>query len=323
MLETKAEPTTDGERRSSPASPGRPDLSVVVVSYNSSAELGPCLESVQAASDGLDVELFVVDNASSDGSAELVAERFPLVTVIANRENVGFGQANNRAFARARGRYLLVLNPDTAVEPDALRELVKLADAHPNIGAIGPRLEYPDGSFQHSAFKFPDLRQAFFGFFDVIPIDSPLNGRFPPERYRRPFRAEHLLGACLMLRREALDQVGWFDRRYFMYFEETDLCARLHAAGWLCLYTPSARVTHIQGAATSADPERMSVEFHRSQARFYRRHRGLIGYALLKMIVWPGVGYRLARSVRAYLRGRIDRPLLLTRLGGYWKILWF
>jgi N-acetylglucosaminyl-diphospho-decaprenol L-rhamnosyltransferase len=318
MLEAKAEPTPRPDQRSA-----RPDLSVVVVSFNSSRELGPCLQSVLAASDGLEIELFVVDNASCDGSVAMVAERFPGATVVANRENIGFGQANNRAFERARGKYLLVLNPDTVVERDALRELVRLADANPNVGAIGPRLEYPDGSFQHSAFKFPGFRQAFFGFFDVIPIDSSLNGRFPPERYQRPFRAEHLLGACLLLRREALDRVGWFDPGYFMYFEETDLCARLHEAGWLNLYTPSARVTHVQGTTTSADPERMSVEFHRSQARFYRRHRGAIGYALLKLIVWPGVGYRLARSVKAYLRGRIDRPLLLTRLAGYWKILWF
>ncbi len=306
-----------------PHKAGRPDLSIVVVSYNSGGLIGACLEAVRAARDGLDVELFVVDNASSDASAALVAQRFPEATLIANRENVGFGRANNQAFERARGRYLLVLNPDTVVRPNALGELVRFADAHPEAGAVGPRLEYANGRFQHSAFKFPDSRQAFFGFFDLIPIDSTLNGRFGTEQYERPFRAEHLLGACLLLRREALDEVGWFDPGYFMYFEETDLCARLRRAGWQNLYTPTARVAHVSAAITSADPERMSVEFHRGQARFYRQHRGLSGYAALKAIVGPGVAYRLARSVRAYLRGRIDGGLLRTRVAGYWKILWF
>jgi N-acetylglucosaminyl-diphospho-decaprenol L-rhamnosyltransferase len=302
---------------------GRPDLSIVVVSYNSRELLGRCIESIRAARDGLAVELFVVDNASRDGSAEMVAERFPEATLIASERNLGFGRANNLAFARARGRYVLMLNPDTEVRPDALRELLAFADGHPEAGVVGARLDYPDGRFQHSAFRFPDLGQALFGFFDVVPIDSPINGRYRPEQFERDFPAEHLLGACLLLRREALEQVGGFDPRYFMYFEETDLCMRLRRAGWQNLFTPDARVVHVSAASTSAAPERMSVEFHRSQAYFYRKHYGLPGYAALKVIVWLGTAYRLARSLRAYLRGRIDRPLLVERLGGYWSILWF
>ena len=300
-----------------------PDLSIVVVSYNTREVLRRCLELVRAGSRGLDVELIVVDNASTDRSAEMVAECFPEATLIANQRNVGFGKANNLAFLRTRGRYVLLLNPDTAVGPDALAELVRFADAHPDAGVVGARLEYPNGSLQHSAFRFPDLRQAWFGFFDVVPIDSRINGRYEPARYERPFRAEHLLGACLLLRREALEQVGPFDPRYFMYFEETDLCARLRRAGWDNLYTPAARVVHLGATSTGAARERMSVEFHRSQAYFYRKHYGPAGYAALKAIVWLGVGYRLARSLRAYVRGRIDAALLRERLVGYWRILWF
>ncbi len=301
----------------------QPDLSIVVVSYNSRDVLGRCLESIRAARDRLSVELFVVDNASRDGSADMVAERFPEATLIASEQNLGFGRANNLGFAQARGRYVLVLNPDTEVRPDALHELVRFADSHPRAGAVGARLDYPDGRFQHSAFRFPGLRQALFGFFDLIPIDSPINGRYRTEQFERDFPAEHLLGACLLLRREALEQVGGFDPRYFMYFEETDLCIRLRRAGWQNLFTPGARVLHVSAASTSAAPERMSVEFHRSQAYFYRKHYGLPGYAALKVVVWLGTAYRLARSLRAYLRGRIDRPLLVERLGGYWSILWF
>jgi len=301
----------------------RTALSIVVVSYNTCEALERCLESVREAREGLQSELFVVDNASRDRSAAMVAERFPEAALIVNARNVGFGRANNQAIAMAGGRYVLLLNPDTLVHVDALRRLVDFAEAHPRAGAVGARLENADGTFQHSAFRAPDLRQAFFGFFDVVPIDSPSNGRYRREQFAAPFQAEHLLGACLLLRREALDQVGLLDPRFFMYFEETDLCARLRRASWQTLYTPDAQVRHIGAASTSAHRERMSVEFHRSQAYFYRKHRGLVGYAALKTIVWLGVGYRLARSLRAYLRGRIDRPLLVERLRGYWEILWF
>ena len=301
-----------------------PDVSIVVVSYNGRTVLARCLEAIRAASAGLVSETIVVDNASRDGSAELVAARFPEMRSIANRDNVGFGRANNQAFVVARGRYLLLLNPDTEAEPDAIRALVRFAHANPRAGVVGGRLAYPDGRHQHSAFRFPDWQQALLGFFDnVVPLDSRPNGRYAPARYERPFVAEHLLGACLLIRREALDQVGAFDPRYFMYFEETDLCARMRKAGWLNLYTPDARVRHISAGTTTAVKEQMSVQFHRSQAIFYRDHRGLAGYATLKAIVWVGIGYRLARSVRAYARGRIGAALLRERLVGYWRILWF
>jgi GT2 family glycosyltransferase len=271
----------------------------------------------------LDVELIVVDNASHDGTPAMVAERYPTVRLIANGENVGYGRACNQGIGVARGRYVLVLNQDIAVRPGALRALVDAADRRREAGSIGARLEYEDGRFQHSAFRFPDWKQAFFGFFDgLVPLDSEVNGRYRSDQLDTTFDAEHLLGACLLLRRDALEQVGAFDPTYFMYFEETDLCMRLWKAGWRNVYLPTARAMHVSAASTSAASERMSVEFHRSQAIFYRRHRGADGYALLKLIVWAGTGYRLARSLRAYLRGRIGAPLLRERMVGYWRILW-
>ena len=206
-----------------------------------------------------------------------------------------------------------MLNQDIAVRPGALRALVDFAETHPLAGAVGARLEYEDGRFQHSAFRFPDWKQAFFGFFDgLVPLDSEINGRYPSEQLDRAFVAEHLLGACLLLRREAIDQVGAFDPTFFMYYEETDLCVRLTRAGWRNYYLPAARAMHVSAASTSAASEKMSVEFHRSQAIFYRRHRGAGGYALLKLIVWAGIGYRLARSLRAFA-ARADRRAAAPR----------
>jgi GT2 family glycosyltransferase len=299
-------------------------LSAIVVGYNGRDLLARCLDSLLEDADGLGVEVIVVDNASHDGTPEMVTERFPTVRLIVNQENVGYGGALNQGIAQARGRYLLVLNQDVAVRPGALQALLDFATTHPLAGAVGPRLEYEDGRFQHSAFRFPDWKQAFFGFFDgLVPLDSEVNGRYPPEQQYRAFVAEHLLGACLLLRREALDQVGAFDPTFFMYYEETDLCVRLTRAGWRSYFVPAARAMHVSAASTSASPERMSIEFHRSQAIFYRRHWGLGGYLLLKTIVWAGTGYRFARSVRAFARGRIGAPLLRERIGGYWRILWF
>ena len=292
--------------------------------YNGRQLIGRCLDSVLAQQGNFAVETIVVDNASHDGTADMVAERYPGVRAIASTKNVGYGGGLNQGFAVARGTYLLALNQDIALEPGALQALVQFAEAHPDAGAVGARLTYEDGRFQHSAFHFPDTRQAFFGFFDgLVPLDSEANGRYPTNQFERPFAAEHLLGACLLLRRAALDQVGTFDETFFMYYEETDLCVRLKRAGWQNYFTPDARVMHVSAASTSAASEAMSVQFHRSQAIFYRRHRGPKGYATLKAIVWAGTAYRFARSVRAFLRGRIGGDLLRERTIGYWRILWF
>ena len=176
----------------------------------------------------------MVDNASHDGTPAMVAERFPSVRLIANDENVGYGgalQPGDRGGAAGGTCWC-----STRTSPCGRARcgaLVDFAEAHPLAGAVGARLEYEDGRFQHSAFRFPDWKQAFFGFFDgLVPLDSEINGRYPPDQLDRPFVAEHLLGACLLLRREALEQVGAFDPTFFMYYEETDLCVRLTTAGW-------------------------------------------------------------------------------------------
>ena len=299
-------------------------LSVVVVSYNRRDLVVRCLDSLFSDPDAPSIEVIVVDNASHDGTVDMLAAQYPNVQLIANDENVGYGRACNQGLAVSKGHYLMVLNQDIVVRPGSLTALVQFATDHPDAGLVGARLEYEDGQFQHSAFQFPDWKQAFFGFFDgFVPLDSELNGRYPPTHYERPFQAEHLLGACLLIRRAAAEQIGLFDPTFFMYFEETDLCARSFRAGWRNYYCPDARVMHVSAASTSAASEKMSVEFHRSQAIFYRRHRGPGGYALLKLIVWAGIGYRFARSLRAVLRGRISKDLFWERTIGYWRILWF
>ena len=302
------------------ASPVRPELSVVVVTYNSSETIAACLESIGAG--GAPAEVVVVDNASTDGTAALVAERFPQVRLIANARNEGFARGANRGWRETSAPHVLLLNPDTELRPNASRALLECARARPRAALIGPRILNADGSLQHSCFRFPNLRMAVTGFFGLLPLDSPANGRYRPEAYEEPHPVEHLLGACLLVRRAAAEQVGPLDESFYMYFEETDWCYRMRAAGWENWYTPDAVVVHRGAHSTSREPERMSAEFYRSQARFYRKHYRPAAYIALKVLSLLGVGYWTARTMRGALRGRVSTSTLCRRLVSYWMIVW-
>jgi N-acetylglucosaminyl-diphospho-decaprenol L-rhamnosyltransferase len=297
-----------------------PELSVLVVTYNSADTISACLESIEAG--GAAAEVVVVDNASADGTAELVAERFPSVRLIANRANEGFARGVNRGWRETSAPYVLVLNPDTELGPGAARALVDFARAHPRAALVGPRTLNVDGSLQHSCFRFPNLRMVVTGFFELIPLDSPANGRYLREEYDRPHPVEHLKGSSLLVRRVAADDVGLLDETFFMYFEETDWCYRMQAAGWENWYTPDATVVHRGAHSTSREPERMSAEFYRSQAHFYRKHYPLSAYLGLKMLSLVGVLYWTARTARGLLRGRVSGTTLWRRLASYWVIVW-
>jgi N-acetylglucosaminyl-diphospho-decaprenol L-rhamnosyltransferase len=298
------------------------DLSIVIVSYNVRDYLLACLDSIYRQGADLKMEVIVVDNVSADGSVEAVKTRFPQVRLIANVQNVGFARGNNQGWAASQGRYVLFLNPDTELGAGTLEGMLTLADAHPQEAIFTCRLLNSDGSWQQSCFRFPTLRMAFYGFFPLVPMDAVANGRYPAQCGQRDFSPEHILGACLLLRREAMQAVGGWDERFFMYFEETDLCYRLRRAGYRSLYTPAFTVTHHGGRSTAPVQEKMSVAFYRSQAYFYRKNYGLARLALLKAIVFAGVLFWAARSTRGTLRGRISAALYRTRLASYWRIFW-
>ncbi len=297
-------------------------LTVALVNYHALDYLLPCLAALEAAPPPVDYRVILVDNSPGDGMAEAVRARFPRVEIISNARNVGFARACNQVLRAARSPYALLLNPDAEVQPGALATLLEVLRANPRVAAVGPRLVYPDGRYQHSAFRLPDFAQALFGFFDLVPLDSDWNGRYPLPTDDAPRAVEHLIGACLLLRREALDAVGLLDDRFFIYFEETDWCARALRAGWELWQVPSATVVHHGGGTTRRVAEEMSLQFHRSQAYYYRKHYGWGGYLALKGIVGLGVGYRLARSLLATARRRIPPDLLATRTRVYWGILW-
>src|SRR5215210_2418622 len=236
-----------------------PDVSVVIVSWNVRDLLLNCIRAVRSpqVQGALSLEIIVVDNASSDGTRDALRALGGL-KIILNDRNLGYGRANNLGFARAGGRYLLVLNPDTVPQPGSLEALVRFAGEHPRAGIVSPRLLNPDGSVQPAAFRFPTLSMAWLDLFPlprVVPgrvrrrlLDSVVNGRYPHEQSAtRPFRIEHPLGACMLLRREAYEGAGGFDPALFMYSEEIDLALRYRKSGWECWQVPSAGVVHLGG----------------------------------------------------------------------------
>ncbi len=298
---------------SSASNSGGAPLAVVIVSYNVRRYLAACLASLTESLGraGLDARIIVVDNASRDGSAEMVRARFPSVDLIELDDNVGFARANNVAlralgFGRA-GRTatqlpeaVWLLNPDTEVEGEAPAILLRRLREAPRVGAVSPRLRYGDGRFQHAGFAFPGLAQVVLDLFPVHPrlVESRLNGRYPRAWYERghPFRVDMVLGAALMVRREVIQHVGLLDEGYFMYVEELDWCRRMKQAGWEVEVVPSASVVHYGGQSTGQYREEMVRALWQSRLRYYRKFSSPAYAALVRLLVRLGLACRRWRS---------------------------
>jgi len=299
-----------------------PVLSIVIVTFNSAAVIGECLRSIEREQTSNIFETIVVDNGSTDGTPDLVRSEFPWVNLLADHGNLLFAGGNNYGFKQATSSLIFMLNPDTVIHPGALHHLVAFANAHPQAGMIAPHLVNPDGSLQHNTFRFPDLQQALYGFFErLAPIDSPQNGRYPSADYERVRAVEHILGAALLFRRDLYDRLPGMDEKFGIYFEETDWCYRARQAGWQLLYTPEATITHLGAHSTSRNPEQSSAQFYKSQSYFYRKNYGLLKYLALKILTVFGLLYWLARSLVGRLRGRIDDQKFRLRLWSYGQIL--
>jgi N-acetylglucosaminyl-diphospho-decaprenol L-rhamnosyltransferase len=299
------------------------DLSVVIVSWNVKQLLGECLASVYRSFEGHGntCEVIVVDNASTDGSGDMVAGDYPQARLMANRENMGFAAANNQGLAEASGRYVVLLNPDTSLRGNALGTLLDFMDQTPSVGMAGPRLVFGDGSFQHSAFEFPSLAQAFFDFFPVHHrlTESRLNGRYPRSLYAtgEPFAVDHPLGACMMVRRGVIEQVGGLDEQFFMYCEEVDWAMRIKQAGWGVYCVPAAEVVHYAGQSTRQSRDAMFVALWRSRFRLFAKHYGPFYNWAVRRIVLAGL-WREARQARRQAdRGLISGDELAGRLTTY------
>jgi GT2 family glycosyltransferase len=319
------------------------DLSIVIVSYNTRQLLKECLDSVYVSlvESTLVSEVIVVDNASRDGSAAMVRKHFPQVRLIANENNRGFAAANNQAL-RALGyeiedrrcplsptpypppKYVMLLNPDTIVDGNALTTLVRFMGENPRAGACGARLLHSDGRFQHSAFAFPTLFQVFLDFFPINYrlTDSRLNGRYPRRLYQagQPFPIDHPLGATLMVRREVIEQVGLLDERFFIYCEEIDWCLRIKAAGWGIWCVPKAQIVHHVARSTGQFRDEMFVALWRSRYQLFEKHYSYLFQWMARHIVRLGLWAEVRWARAAARRGEITESELTSRLTAYQRV---
>lgn len=298
------------------------DLSIVILSWNVRDLLRQCLESV-ASGRPLSAEIIVVDNASGDGSVEMVRAEFPAVRLIANQANRGYTGGNNDGIAAATGRYVMILNPDTRVLNDALAAMVAYADAHPDVGVVGPQLLNPDGSVQSSRRRFPTLMT---GLFESTWL-QPLAPRDVLRRYYvldQPDDAiqevDWLFGACFLVRRQVIQQVGVLDEGFFMYSEEMDWCRRIRQAGWKVVYLPEAQVIHYGGKSSDQVAAQRHIYFQTSKVRYFRKHHGALTAGVLRVALLTMYAGQLALEAAKGALGH-KRALRRERVRAYWQVL--
>jgi len=301
-------------------------LSVVIVNWNTRPLLVRCLNHLKGLKLPHDCEVFVVDNGSWDGSAEAVRGAFPQVKLLENNRNLGFAKANNQALRRCAGQYVLLLNPDCYPEEQAVQILLRALVDDPKVGIAGGALIHPNGRPQNAFGAAPTLAT------ELLPkgvLQILLPRRYPSKRMSpvKPLEVEAVLGAFLMVRREALVQVGGMDEGYFLFLEETDWCLRMLKKGWKVIHVPNARALHLQGQSAEQDLGRARVEFNRSRYRFFAIHRGRLSWMalragiLLKCVLnWLSSGvmarFPLARRQHWARRHEVDRLLLSWQLRG-------
>lgn len=269
-------------------------LSIVIVSWNTKSLLVDCLHSIQAEIQGCsqaellphEIECFVVDNSSTDGTLTTLHQDFPWVQTIVNDHNVGYAKANNQAIAQCSGEYILLLNPDTLVCTGLFVQLISFMEQHPNVGACGPRLLNSDLSLQPSCYPAPTLARESWR---LLHLDH----FFPYGSYRMaewslttPRRVDIVQGACLLVRHTVIQTVGAFDEDYFMYTEEVDLCYRIRAAGWLIYWLPASQVVHFGGQSAKQVPAEMFIQLYRSKVIYFRKHFGERRTQLYKVLLY-------------------------------------
>jgi N-acetylglucosaminyl-diphospho-decaprenol L-rhamnosyltransferase len=303
------------------------DLSIIVVNWNVKELLRVCLQSLLAANQSMPrftTEIIVVDSASTDSSPEMVRQEFPQVRLIAGEQNLGYAGGNNTGAEAAQGRYIFLLNPDTVVQPDTLNRMVAYMDAQPEIGALGPQLLWPDGSIQSSRRRFPTLGSLFW--------ESTLLGQWfsqnPHSQHYHladqpadsPQKVDWLVGAALMIRREAWQQVGPLDESFFMYFEETDWCRRSADAGWEVHYLPAAQVTHYEGKSSEQVFAARTLRFQRSKIYYARKYFGRGWATMLRFFLWLTFALQWLEESLKWLLGH-RRALRRERIAAYSQVL--
>ena len=315
------------------------DLSVVIVTYNAIKHIDDCLHSICQTTPPPKVEVLVSDNGSTDGTVELVKEKYPQVTLIQHGQNLGFGPANNRGVSHSRGQYVLFLNDDTIVRPDALFKMFEFMGAHPDVGVIGAKLLNPDGTLQLSITRDPSIWMDMLR--TLLPRRLEINTtvtRKLVQRYARILRIEHLgrfsdhdhivdvdcvMGACLLVRRMVLDRVGTFDENIFLWCEENDLCRRIRRANWRIVYFPSAEIVHFGGSTMGRPdallPKRAFVQRFKSNLYYYEKHTSKLNVVVYKVGLVSILFFRILILALTILLSKSEYKRILL---GHREICW-
>ncbi|MEN6355772.1 MAG: glycosyltransferase family 2 protein [Armatimonadota bacterium] len=281
------------------------DLSISIVSWNTRDILDACLKSVYSHAGSIDFEVIVVDNASSDGSVEMVSNRYPEVKVIVNHSNVGFASANNQAYGISSGDFFMLLNSDTIVQ-SSLESVVNFLRNNPSIGVAGCHCLNADGSLQQNWYDYyPSIC------WELLPESMRLAAYklIYNRSVDETFDTKWIGGQCMTLRRACIEQVGSMDEGYFMYSEETDWCYRIRRRGWRICHWPGLTITHFGGQSTRQMADKMLVQLYRSKTNFMRRHYGRVYASAFKFLLMLRTGVLLcAVGLRSALSGDLRRP---------------
>ncbi len=275
-----------------------PDLSIIIVNWNTKKLLLDCLASVYETVKGTSMEVWLVDNASTDGSVEAVKGLYPNVRIIQNSQNIGFAAANNRAFKRMCGRYAVLLNTDALLTKGAVKAIYDFMEKTPDAGMACGQLLNPDGSKQNSIANFPGLPSLLF---NETLLRILLPGRYPSKRkeYKNPIEVDSCVGACLIVRKKTMDHVGLLDDDYFFFFEETDWARRIKQSGWKVYFVPTARIIHLQGRSVGHNV-RSRILFYRSRYIYFQKwHRS--NYGLVQGVIFSRLVMNAALNFIAFI----------------------
>ncbi len=299
------------------------DLSIIIVSWNIREYLAACLDSIHGNAGDLNIEIIVVDSASTDGTPEMVRSRYPWVTLLPQLENVGFTRGNNIGLAAAQGRHVMLLNPDTEVVGDALVQMVAYLDNHADVGIVGPHTLNSDGTTQSSRRRFPTFATALF--------ESTWLQAYAPRRILDHFYARDIAdtgtadvdwvqGSALMARRAVYEQIGSLDEQYIMFSEELDWCKRARDRGWRVVYLGTANIVHHGGKSTEQVAAFKHVNFQQSKIRYFRKFHGPFVALMLRLFLVVSYAQQLVIEAAKGAIGR--RPdLRRERVGIYWQVI--
>lgn len=302
------------------------DVSVVIVNWNTCGILRDCLCSVFEQTKNIEFEVIVIDNVSTDGSVEMVKKDFPQVKLIENSENRGFAAANNQGIAIAKGRYVVLLNPDTVVLDNAIEKTLSFADKQPESAVVGCRVLNPDRTLQPTCFMFPSI-------LNMLLSSTYLYKLFPKSRFfgrermtwwdRNDVREVDVVTGCFMLvRREAIEQVGLLDERFFVYCEETDWCYRFKQTGWKIMYTPCANIIHLGGQSTQKKAAAMIVQIRKSILQFMKKHHSSFIYRMACLLTVTFLVVRLPIwSVIAFFKNADNSEAAIKKQAYYTGII--